>query len=165
MIVAILLSNDIHISALSTNALFGCGVVSGLLLAFILSVQRWLWWVVGAFLYWLSVDILQQWLSRWLPLTDWECYVLAMGLCWLPFALWISYRILRYGGVSQVSVVEVIDVKATDAQSKNVQYKDVQSKKIKPSGINNDEGFGSTHINNNIEHSPVYDEDFEPRFR
>ena len=160
MIVAILVSNDIDISTLSTSALFGCGVVSGLLLAFILSVQRWLWWVVGAFLYWLSVDILQHWLSSWLPLTDWECYVLAMGLCWLPFALWISYRILRYGSISQVNVIEVIEVKATD-----VQYQDGQYKEIKPSGSHDDNGIDSAYINNAIEHSPVYDADFKPRFR
>ena len=165
MIVAILVSNNIDISALSTSALFGCGVVSGFLLALVLSAQRWLWWLVGAVLYWLSVDILHQWLSSWLPLTDWECYVLAMGLCWLPFALWISYRILRYGSVSHINVVKDIEVKNIEVEATDVQFKDLQSKKIKPSGVNNDNGIGSNHINNGIEHSPVYDADFKPRFR
>lgn len=117
MIVTVLMNSDA--TALSTSALFGCGMVSGFLLALVVSVQRWLWWVVGAALCWFSVDLLYQWLSSWLPLTDWECYVVALGLCWLPFATWISYRILRYGSVSNLNTAEdktvTADIEREDA--------------------------------------------------
>ncbi len=160
MIVAILVSGDI--SALSTGALFGCGVVSGFLLALTLSAQRWLWWVVGAILYWLSVDLLYQWLSSWLPLTNWECYVLAMGLCWLPFALWISYRILRYGSVSNIKTVEVktLNIKIISVKSKDINHSSIADSDMKHRDTKH------THNSYNcIEHSPVYNEDFQPRFR
>ena len=160
MIVAILVSGDI--SALSTGALFGCGVVSGFLLALTLSAQRWLWWVVGAVLYWLSVDMLYQWLSIWLPLTNWECYVLAMGLCWLPFALWISYRILRYGSVSHIKTVEV---KTLNIKIISVKSKDINHSSIGDSGMKHRDTKHTRNSYNCIEHSPVYNEDFQPRFR
>ena len=160
MIVAILVSSDI--SALSTGALFSCGVVSGFLLALTLSAQRWLWWVIGAILYWLSVDLLYQWLSSWLPLTNWECYVLAMGLCWLPFALWISYRIFRYGSVSHIKTVEV---KTLNIKIISVKSKDINHSNIDDSGMKYRDTKHTRNSYNCIEHSPVYNEDFQPRFR
>lgn len=152
MIVTVFMNSDL--STLSTNALFGCGVVSGFLLALTLSVQRWLWWLVGAILYWLSVDILYQWLSGWLPLTDWECYVVALGLCWLPFAAWISYRILRYGSVSHIYTAEA-KTAATDIECEDIQPTD-------PISINTN---AKSNSQNCAEHSPVYDSDFKTRFR
>ncbi|WP_352336900.1 hypothetical protein [Psychrobacter sp. 16-MNA-CIBAN-0192] len=153
---------------LSTCALFGYAVVSGFLLALTLATQRWLWWLVGAILYWLGVDKLYRWLSSWLPLTDWECYVLAMGLCWLPFALWILYRILRYGSVSHVKAAKIkladitvkIDAKRSHVEAAGCKSENLQPRNMKPKSITD-----SATKHNAIEHSPVYNANFQPRFR
>ena len=163
----------------STSALFGYGVVSGFLLALTVAAQRWSWWLIGAIIYALSVDGLYRWLNHWLPLSDWECYVVAMGICWLPFALWILYRILRYGSVSNVksvetdakhSAIETDNFKPQNLKLQNMQFRTLEPKsitlrRIQSKSIQTRSAQLSQSKHNHREHSPVYDANFQPRFR
>ncbi|TXD96612.1 hypothetical protein ES754_09365 [Psychrobacter frigidicola] len=132
MILTVFASNNIE--AWSANALLGYGLSMGVVLALILSSQRWLlWYISGGIVYWLSVEGIYSLLLNLLTLSEWHSYVAAMGISWLPIFGWITYRVLRYDTVSPVAE----------------QQRELES----------------TYDSRYIEHTPVYDADFQPRFR
>lgn len=107
----------------------------GFILALALCLQRWLLWCLfGSVMYWVSVEVVYKLLLSWLPLSDWNSYVAAMGVCWLPLFSWIVYRLLRYNQVS---------------------YRPQRQHELN----------ADNHVSRYIEHTPVYDADFQPRFR
>lgn len=115
----------------SAGAILGTGLLMGLLLALALSSQRWLlWYLFGGMAYWLAVEVIHSLLTYWLVLSEWHNYVVAMGISWLPLAVWVLYRALRYEDVSR-TVHEQRELQAA-------RY---------------------------IEHTPVYDDDYQPRFQ
>ncbi|MBH0006468.1 hypothetical protein I6E86_07260 [Psychrobacter sp. SWN149] len=111
----------------------GYGLLAGLIIALVLSSQRWLLlYLFGGMAYWLAVEVVQNVLSgstMFSELSEWHRYVIAMGVSWLPLAGWVLYRALRYDDVSQ----SVQQQRALEA----ARY---------------------------IEHTPVYDDDYKPRF-
>lgn len=117
--------------AWSSVALFGLGLLIGFSIAIALSSQRWLlrYWF-GGIVYWLSVEGIHNLLLSELALSEWDSYVAAMGISWLPLLSWIVYRALRYETITQ-------------AVQQQRELADARY----------------------IEHTPVYDDDFQPRFR
>lgn len=118
------------IEMLSGGMLLGYGVLGGFIMAFILSSKRRLLrYLIGALVYWLSVELIYNILLNWLTLSEWHSYVTAMGISWLPLFAWIVYRAMRYDSVSQTM------------QQQNEQA-----------------------ASRYVEHTPIYDDDFQPRF-
>ena len=103
----------------------------GFSIAIAISSQRWLlrYWF-GGIVYWLSVEGIHNLLLSELALSEWDSYVAAMGISWLPLLSWIVYRALRYETITQ-------------AVQQQRELADARY----------------------IEHTPVYDDDFQPRFR
>ncbi|MCH1781370.1 AciT family ciprofloxacin tolerance protein [Psychrobacter glaciei] len=123
----------IGVDAWSSAAWLGYGVLAGVVVALALSSHRWLLlYLFGGMVYWLSVEVIQNILSgrpTLSELSEWHSYVIAIGISWLPLAVWILYRALRYDDVSQ-SVSQQRELEAA-------RY---------------------------VEHTPVYDDDYQPRF-
>ncbi len=115
----------------STGAILGTGMLMGLVLALVLSSQRWLlWYLLGGMGYWLAVETIHSLLTHWLVLSEWHNYVTAIGISWLPLSVWVLYRALRYEDVSR-----------TVHKQRQI------------------------HAARYIEHTPVYDDDYQPRFQ
>ncbi len=86
----------------STSALLGYGLLATLIVAIVLSSQRWLlWYVLGGIAYWMAIEFIHSGLMIWTSLSEWHGYVAAMGISWLPLFSWVLYRALRYDDVSQ----------------------------------------------------------------
>lgn len=121
------------IGAWSTAAMFGYGLLAGVIVALALSSQRWLLlYLFGGMAYWLAVEVIQSLIisrATFSELSEWHSYVIAMGISWLPLASWVLYRALRYEDVSQTLQ----------------QQRELEAARY-------------------IEHSPVYDDDYQPRF-
>ncbi len=125
-----LLSSSIFTGSTSSGALLGYGILAILISVIALSSQRWLlWYVLGGVIYWLAVESIHSMLMSWTQLSDWNGYVAAMGISWLPLFAWVLYRAVRYDDVSH-----------------NIQ----QQRELAASKY--------------IEHSPIYDDDYTPRF-
>lgn len=120
-----------NIEAMSSGTLLGYGLLLGMVLAIAITSQRWLlWYVFGGMMYWTAVEVIQSLVSGWLVLSEWHTYIVAMGISWLPLAVWVLYRALRYEDVSQSLQQQ--------RQQQAARY---------------------------VEHSPVYDDDYTPRFQ
>jgi hypothetical protein len=129
MIMTGLLNTGVEIAG--GAALFGYGLLAGLLISVALSAQRWLlWYILGATGYWLSVEGIHSMLLNWLTLSDWHNYVTAIAISWLPLFGWVLYRALRYDDVS---------------------YSMQQQRQLAAARY--------------IEHSPIYDDNYTPRFQ
>lgn len=90
------------INTIGSGALLGYGLLASFIIAIAVSSQRWLlWYVFGGMVYWLSVEMLHNFLVSGFGLSDWHSYVAAMGISWLPLAGWVLYRALRYDDVSR----------------------------------------------------------------
>lgn len=112
------------------SALVGYGLLVCLIVVLALSSQRWLLgYLFGGMLYWLTVEVINIALLNWLTLSEWNSYVTAIGISWLPLFGWVLYRVLRYDTVS-----------ATTYQKYDGE---------------------ATHYS---EHTPIYDDDYQPRF-
>lgn len=97
---SIILSSS-EISFWNGSALFGVGILAGMMVALAASSQRWLLrYVIGAIGYGFIVELLHIAMMRWLALSDWHGYVAAIGVSWLPLFGWILYRALRFDDVS-----------------------------------------------------------------
>lgn len=114
----------------SMSAILGYGLLIISVVALALSSQRWLlWYLFGGMAYWLAVEVIDSLLTYWFMLSEWDNYVVAMGISWLPLGAWVLYRALRYEDVSQ----------------KMHKQREL-------------------HAARYIEHTPVYDDDYQPRF-
>lgn len=92
----------IDIATWDSSTLLGYGVLASFIIAIAVSSQRWLlWYVLGGMVYWLSVEGVHNILVSGFGLSDWNSYVAAMAISWLPLAGWILYRALRYEHVSR----------------------------------------------------------------
>lgn len=141
MLLTIIASSPV--SFWSSGTLFGSallvGLVAGLVLMLALSSQRWLlWYFSGAMVYWLSVEGIYHLLLNWLPLSEWHSYVAAMTISWLPLFGWVWYRVLRFGAVS--------DTIKDKRQQEWQRQRELAASRY-------------------VEHTPVYGDDFQPRFR
>lgn len=114
----------------NNGALVGYGLLVSLIIVLALSSQRWLLgYLFGGMIYWLTVEVINSALLNWLTLSEWNSYVTAIGISWLPLFGWVLYRVLRYDTVSTATQQEY-DVEAA-------------------------------HYS---EHTPIYDDDYQPRF-
>ncbi|WP_367105148.1 AciT family ciprofloxacin tolerance protein [uncultured Psychrobacter sp.] len=83
------------------GALLGGAILAILIITIALSSQRWLLgYVLGGAGFWLAVEVLHNLLVSGFGLSDWNSYVAAMAIGWLPLAGWVLYRALRYEDVS-----------------------------------------------------------------
>lgn len=118
------------LGAWGSGTLISYGILASIIIIIGLSSQRWLLkYMIAGIAYWLSVESMHYLLVKGFDLSNWNSYVTAMAVSWLPLAGWVLYRALRYEDVS----------------------KTVQKERERAAA-------------RYVEHSPIYDDHYQPRF-
>lgn len=115
--------------------LLGVGVVATLF-----SAHRYLLgYMVAGMAYWLVIEGLHAFIASYSSLTDWNSYMAALTITWLPLAIALAYRYAH-----KPNVLSSAELVASPQPTKASEATGLSSEKY-------------------IEHTPVYS-NYEPRF-